>query len=162
MSAGTPDAEKISPDAFREVRDRLEITDLMHRYAQMVDFREWDRIDSVFTPDATIDYTSTGGKSGPVREVLAWLDRALEPWPINLHFITNLSLELDADRAQARCYFNAPMGRVENGGGQLVITNAGYYADDLVRTDAGWRIARRHCEQTLMIGQLPEGYEIPG
>ena len=54
------------------------------------------------------------------------------------------------------------MGRVENGGGQLVITNAGYYADDLVRTDAGWRIARRHCEQTLMIGQLPEGYEIPG
>lgn len=164
MSARKPDAPaRGTPgdDALREVRDRLEITDLMHRYAQMVDFREWDRMDSVFAPGATIDYTSTGGKSGPYRDILGWLDRALEPWPINLHFITNLTVEIGGDRARSRCYFNAPMGRVKDDGSQLVITNAGYYADDLVRTEAGWRIARRHCEQTLMIGQLPDGYVIP-
>ncbi len=158
---GTPTGGTSPDDAIRDVRDRLEIADLMHRYAQMVDFREWDRMDSVFAPDATIDYTSTGGKSGPYRDILAWLDRALEPWPVNLHFITNLTVELDGDRARSRCYFNAPMGRVGDDGAQLVITNAGYYADDLVRTDAGWRITQRHCEQTLMIGQLPDGYVIP-
>ena len=70
-------------------------------------------------------------------------------------------VELDGDRARSRCYFNAPMGRVGDDGAQLVITNAGYYADDLVRTEAGWRITQRHCEQTLMIGQLPDGYVIP-
>ena len=158
---GTPTGGTPPDDAIRDVHDRLEIADLMHRYAQMVDFREWDSMDSVFAPGASIDYTSTGGKSGPYREILGWLDRALEPWPINLHYITNLTVELDGDRARSRCYFNAPMGRVGDDGAQLVITNAGYYADDLVRTEAGWRITQRHCEQTLMIGQLPDGYVIP-
>ena len=147
--------------ALRALQDRAEIQDLLNRYAQMVDFREWERMDEVFAPGATIDYRSTGGVAGEYRETLAWLDRALEPWPINLHFITNVSIELDGDRATSRCYFHAPMGRAENDGAQLVITNAGYYDDQLVRSESGWRISARHCEQTLMIGSLPEGYEIP-
>ena len=102
-----------------------------------------------------------GGVAGPYEKTLEWLDRALEPWPLNLHFITNLSVELDGDRASSRCYFHAPMGRAGDLGSQLVITNAGYYDDELVRTDAGWRIQARHCKQTMMIGQLPKGYAIP-
>ena len=43
-----------------------------------------------------------------------------------------------------------------------MITNAGYYRDDFIRTDAGWQIQHRFCDQTLMIGHLPEGYVIPG
>ncbi len=149
-------------DRFQLVEDKLEIHELMNTYARMVDMREWDRMDQVFAPGATIDYRSTGGQAGPYRETLEWLDRALEPWPQNLHFITNLSIELAGDSARSRCYFHAPMARVEADGRQLVITNAGYYDDDLVRTEAGWRIAARHCEQTIMQGQLPDGYEIPG
>ena len=79
---------------LQEISDRLEIQDLMHRYARMVDFREWDLMDRVFAPDARIDYRSTGGQEGPYREVLAWLDRALAPWPINLHHITNLVVDI--------------------------------------------------------------------
>ena len=148
-------------DRLQALEDRLEIQDLMSRYARMVDMREWERMDQVFAPGATIDYRSTGGVAGPYEKTLEWLDRALEPWPLNLHFITNLSVELDGDRASSRCYFHAPMGRAGALGSQLVITNAGYYDDELVRTDAGWRIQARHCEQTMMIGQLPKGYAIP-
>ncbi len=148
-------------EALREVRDRLEIQELMHRYAHMVDQREWQLMDEVFAPDATIDYTSTGGQRGDHRATLEWLQRALEPWPLNLHFITNLVVSLDGDRARSRCYFHAPMGRVEEDGSQLVITNAGWYDDELVRTEHGWRIAHRDCRQTIMIGQLPDGYVIP-
>ncbi|MDJ0846983.1 MAG: nuclear transport factor 2 family protein [Myxococcota bacterium] len=147
--------------AIREIRDRLEIQDLMNRYSHMVDQREWALMDRVFAPGAEIDYTSTGGARGDYRQTLEWLDRALEPWPLNLHFITNLVVDLDGDRARSRCYFHAPMGRVEEDGSQLVITNAGWYDDELVRTEAGWRIAKRDCRQTIMIGSLPEGYEIP-
>ena len=149
-------------DRIRAIEDKLEIQELMNHYARMVDQREWDRMDLIFAPGATVDYRSTGGQAGPYRETLEWLGRALEPWPLNLHFITNLTIELDGDRGHSRCYFHAPMGRVEDDGSQLVITNAGWYDDDLVRTDAGWRIANRHCEQTIMVGHLPEGYEIPG
>lgn len=149
-------------DRLQAIEDRIEIQELMNRYARMVDERAWHEMDRVFAPGATIDYRSTGGVAGPYEETLGWLGRALEPWPINLHFITNLTISLDADHAQSRCYFHAPMGRAGDGGEQLVITNAGYYDDELVRTSEGWRISARHCEQTIMIGSLPSGYEIPG
>jgi 3-phenylpropionate/cinnamic acid dioxygenase small subunit len=150
-------------DRVAQLADRVEIGDLLSRYARMVDDRDWDLMDEVFAPGATLDYTSTGGKSGPYRETLEWLARALEPWPLNLHFISNVEIEfgLDGDSARSRCYFQAPMGRASEGGGQLVISNAGRYEDDLVRTPDGWRIASRVCQQTIMIGQLPEGYVIP-
>jgi len=142
-------------------RDREEIAELMHRYAWMVDERRWELMDEVFAPGATLDYTSTGGEKGPYRETLAWLDRALAPWPQNLHHITNLSLELAGDAASARTAFFAPMGRERPDGSHEVVTTVGYYEDRLVRTPRGWRIAERVCRQKLRLGVLPEGYEIP-
>ena len=143
------------------VADRIAIADLMARYATMVDTRAWHLHPEVFTPDARADYASTGGPVGPANEVMAWLDRALAPWPINLHLIANLAVEFDdGDHARSHCYFYAPMGRPE-GTGQFIITNAGSYEDRLVRTPGGWRIAERRCLMTMMDGALPEGYEIP-
>ncbi len=145
----------------KDIKDRFDIQDLMHRYARMVDRRQWELQDQIFVAGATVDYTSTGGKKGNYREVLAWLDRALKPWPLNLHFISNIELDLMGDLGCARSYFNAPMGRNEPDGSQFIITNLGYYKDDLVHTPEGWRIALRVCHQTMMLGQLPEGYQIP-
>ena len=141
--------------------DRQAIEQVMYLYAWMVDQRKWELMDSVFAPGATIDYTSTGGHKGDYRATLEWLDRALAPWPINLHFISNVSIDLDCDRASSRCLFQAPMGRARADGTQEVITNAGYYLDQWVRTRTGWRIRERICNQTVMIGQLPAGYAIP-
>jgi 3-phenylpropionate/cinnamic acid dioxygenase small subunit len=146
---------------LREIKDRIEIQELMYRYAEMVDRREWKDMDRIFALEATIDYGSTGGHAGPFRETLAWLDRALESWPINLHVISNLIIEFDGDLATSRCYFHAPMARETPEGPQYVIINAGRYEDRLVRTATGWRILERVCHQTLMQGSLPEGYRIP-
>lgn len=142
--------------------DERAIAQLLYRYAWMVDQREWDLIDSVFTADATIDYTSTGGIAGPARPTLEWLHRALAPWPINLHYISNIQVEFVAGGARCRCMFLAPMGRNGADGTQEVITNGGYYVDELVKTVAGWRIRERVCRQTVMMGSLPPGYAIPG
>jgi 3-phenylpropionate/cinnamic acid dioxygenase small subunit len=148
-------------DALRALVDRTEIAELLHRYAWMVDRKQWQMIDEVFASGATVDYTSSGGQKGGYRETLAWLARALEPWPLNLHFISNLTVALDGDRARTRCYFQAPMGRVNPDGTQHFMTNAGWYEDELVRTERGWRISARVCVQPILIGGLPEGYEIP-
>lgn len=148
-------------DALRAIQDRREIEELMYRYAEMVDQRDWKEMDRIFALEATIDYTSTGGVAGPFRETLAWLDRALESWPVNLHIVTNLMIEIEGDTARTRCYFHAPMGRNGSDGEQLIITNAGRYEDRLARTSDGWRIVERVCHQTIMQGALPEGYEIP-
>ena len=90
------------------------IEQVLYDYAWMVDQRKWDMMDKVFAPGATIDYESTGGQKGPYRPTLEWLHRALAPWPINLHHITNVQIEVNGDRADARCYFLAPMARKQS------------------------------------------------
>jgi 3-phenylpropionate/cinnamic acid dioxygenase small subunit len=135
------------------------IKEVLYRYSLMVDRRRWELIDEVFTSDATIDYTSvgSGGTKGPVRPMLEWLDQSLVPWPMNLHFITNEIIEIEGDRAKSTCCFNAPMGRKTKSGSQVFLTNAGYYQDELVRTEAGWRIRERVCDMTIQIfhGESP-------
>jgi 3-phenylpropionate/cinnamic acid dioxygenase small subunit len=144
-----------------ELQDRKAIEEVLYRYAWMVDDRQWQLMDEVFASDATIDYTSTGGVKGHYRATLQWLERALAGWPINLHSITNISIELDGATATARCMFMAPMGRLKEDGAQDVILNGGYYLDTLRKTAQGWRIEQRICKQTMMMGQLPPGYQIP-
>ena len=149
----------------QQVDDFRAIEQVLHTYAWMVDKRQWDLIDQVFSADATIDYSSTGGPGRmPHRESLKWLDGALKPWPINLHHITNIMPQINGDHARCRCYFHAPMGRPRADGGyfsQDIVINAGFYHDQLIRTGKGWRISERVCEMTLMIGQLPSDYSIP-
>lgn len=144
-----------------ELSDRLEIRELLDHYAAVVDQRRWDALHEVFTADAQVDYTSTGGKQGVLQPVMQWLARALAPWPLNLHCISNVAIELDGERARSRCYFQAPMGRKREDGSQEIVVNAGWYDDELVRTASGWRIRRRTCTQTMMLGSLPPGYVIP-
>lgn len=146
-----------------EHADRLAIHELLFRYAQVVDGRQWQQIDQVFASDATCDYVSSGGIKGPAREVMAWLARALAPWPANVHAVSNVSIEFDAERASARtrCYFVAPMGRGEMGKDQVVITSSGLYLDRVRKTAEGWRIVEREMRMLMMQGSLPEGYVIP-
>ena len=40
------------------------IATFLTSYTRAIDTGDWDRLDAVFTPDASIDYTSTGGIAG--------------------------------------------------------------------------------------------------
>lgn len=147
--------------ALRAWTDRIEITELLARYADMVDRRDWRRMDRLFALEATIDFRPLGGPHGPFREMLAWLDRALDSWPRALHLITNVVVDLDGDRASAQCYFHVPYARETQDGNQYTITDSGRFLDRLIRTAEGWRIVERACEAVVREGRLPEGYTIP-
>jgi hypothetical protein len=147
-------------DALRNLIDQNEIQAVLTLYTNMVDRREWHRMDDIFAPDATLDYVSSGGQAGPYRSTLEWLALALEPWPLNLHVISNFDIRIDEDSARSSCYFFAPMGRNEPSGEQIMTTNAGSYHDEWTRMEAGWRIRARVCEQRILTG-LPPDYEIP-
>ncbi len=134
-------------------QNRQEIKEVLYRYSLMVDRRRWEMIDEVFSSDATIDYTSvgSGGRKGPHREMLAWLDDSLKPWPMNLHIISNEIIKVTGQRATSMCCFNAPMGRKKKDGSSVFLTNAGYYEDKLILTNVGWRISERVCDMTIQI-----------
>jgi hypothetical protein len=149
-------------ESMRALSDRIAIGELLARYADMVDRRDWTRMGRIFALEGTIDFRASGGPHGPFREAMAWLDRALDSWPNNLHMITNVIVDLDGDRATSRCYFHVPTGRESHEGSRaFTVTHSGRYLDKLIRTANGWRIVARVCEEVVREGSLPEGYKIP-
>lgn len=145
----------------REISDRLQIQDLLVRYTRAIDSRDWALLDTCFLPDAQVDYSATGGVAGSYPEVRAWLAKALAPFPITVHYITNSQVELDGDRARARTLVLNPMFFANPDGSLHDFTVGATYVDELVWTDDGWRIARRSEEAGYMQGRLPAALQIP-
>ncbi len=142
--------------------DRLEIDDLLIRYTTAIDDKNWDLLDEVFTPDAHIDYVSSGGIAGPYPEVKAWLAKVLSSFTICVHAISNSRIELAGDCAQGRTLVISPNGIPMPDGSIRRITVGAYYHDELVRTNQGWRIASRREEQLFMDQHSQESPEVPG
>lgn len=149
------------PASLEELSDRLEIHDLLTRYTVAIDTKDWNLLDTCFVPDAQLDYTQTGGTKGAYPEVRAWLEKALAPFPMTVHFISNSTVELKGDEASSRTYVINPMGFPKDDGSLHIFTVGGYYVDKLVRTPEGWRIRERLEESAFMDGTLPEALQIP-
>ncbi len=149
------------PLSTQEISDRFEINDLLTRYTVAIDTKDWNLLDRCFVPDAQLDYTSAGGVKGAYPEVRKWLEAALAPFPVTVHYITNSVVELAGDAAKARTAVYNPMG-FQNKDGSMHYFNVGaYYVDDLVRTDEGWRIKTRTEQTAFMDGDLPAELQIP-
>lgn len=132
--------------SLQEISDRLEIQDLFARYSFAIDERDWDALDAIFTPDARIDYSETGGAAGSFAEIKAWLPKALERFPMFQHMVATTKLDIDGDTARSRTILFNPMTyRAENGEDQVFFIGL-WYRDKLVRTPAGWRISERYEE----------------
>jgi 3-phenylpropionate/cinnamic acid dioxygenase small subunit len=147
--------------SVQEISDRLQINDLLTRYTLAIDQKDWSLLDSCFTRDAHLDYTSAGGIAGDYPKVRGWLEAALAPFPMTVHYITNSVVELNGDEATARTAVLNPMGFQNEDGSLHLFTVGAYYNDELLRTDEGWRIKRRVEEQAFMQGSLPEALQVP-
>lgn len=125
---------------LQQISDRIEIADVITRYTRAVDLREWDRLDTVFTPDAQIDYTSTGGTAGSRDEIKTWLAETLPLFFTDwLHLVGQLDVTFDGpDAADVSAYFTNPMTMLD---GEPVEV-AGVYHHRMIRTADGWRSER--------------------
>lgn len=140
---------------LQEMSDRLEIQDLFARYSFAIDDRDWEALDSLFTPDAVIDYSGAGGASGSVAEMKRWLPAALERFPRYQHMVATTKLDLDGDRATSRTILFNPMVHRDPAGTEQTFFIGLWYRDTLVRTPQGWRIAERH-EDLSYVFNAPE------
>ncbi len=127
---------------LREISDRLEIEALLIRYTRAIDTGEWDRLDQVFTPDAKIDYTATGGIAASYAEVKPWLAEMLPLFPRRMHTLGQVESQVDGDRATVAAYFHNPMVLPQERGDGLLVEFGGIYHHQLRRTSAGWRSYR--------------------
>lgn len=128
--------------------DRAELTELMGRYADIADQKEFTRLPSlVFTDPLTLDFTSvTGAPSMTVAlpDYVASLRSTFEPFVAAHHAITGHVLDVDGDRARIHAHVRAehwlPDEPARGGSNRWLVV--GFYDNQAVRTPGGWRLER--------------------
>lgn len=125
---------------LQQISDRLEIQEVLIRYTRAIDTGDWDRLDTVFTPDAAIDYAESGGITGDFATVKPWLAEVLPAFfPRRMHTLGQLEITLDGDEATVAAYFHNPMPMDDGQGGTKIVEFGGLYHHSMVRTPGGWR-----------------------
>jgi hypothetical protein len=133
---------------------RLDIEEVLIRYTRAIDTDEWDALDSVFTPDAEIDYTQSGGIAGDYPTVKAWLTEMLPLFPKRMHTLGQVDVRHsgdvpgEPDVAVVAAYFHNPMTLAQPDGSELLVEVGGIYHHEMVRTGEGWR-SRRLVEELV-------------
>lgn len=125
-----------------ETADRAakhDIAEVLVRYATGIDRRDWNLFRSCFTEDCRLDYGDIGAWEG-VDAVMEFMEASHAGMGHTMHRLTNATITVDGDRAVARMYVDAILMATD---GRSGLNPRGWYDDELVHTDGGWRIARR-------------------
>lgn len=154
--------------------DRLAIEDAIVRYTIAIDEKDWDLLDTVFAPDAHIDYSSSApgddNAIGDYPKVKAWLQGALAAFPMTQHMVGKTYVRSwDGDTAKCTTLFHNPMGIPVGSDGKYdpegtgihVFYVGGWYHDTVSRTSEGFRIIEKVEAQGYFDGSFPEGFAPP-
>jgi 3-phenylpropionate/cinnamic acid dioxygenase small subunit len=129
-----------------ETDPRQDISDVLVRYATGIDRRDWPLFRTVFTDDCEVDYGEIGVWKG-VDAVTDFMEQTHALAGHTMHRLTNQAITVDGDKASARTYID---GVIMFGDNQTGVNALGFYDDEIVRTPAGWRIARRRFTQVCL------------
>jgi hypothetical protein len=90
-----------------DVRDRLDIGEVLSRYGHTIDGKDWAGFRGLFTEGVVGDYGAFGVLKGA-----AALTAFMEPRHVGVtsqHAITNTVVDLNGDTAHTRCYVIATL-----------------------------------------------------
>jgi hypothetical protein len=136
------------------------VMSLANRYALAVDTQRWDMFDEVFTEDVVADYGPTA-----IWKDLASFKRDFaiyhDPFDGTQHTMSNMVWDFKGDSARAVTYGHWRLIRYGLGGGDFW-EGQGWYDDELVRLDAGWRIKNRVCRIIWWGGNPQVNETVPG
>ena len=143
--------------SLQEISDRIEIEELLVRYCYAVDDRDWDAYRNLFTTDAVLDDTVTGGIRSDVDEHVAFMKKALSKILISQHAVSTILLDIRGDEASARVHCSCPMVVDLGEGKRQVFFQGLWYRDRLKRTPEGWRISEL-VEEGYWNHNVPEAF----
>ncbi len=134
---------------LEELSAKLEIQEMLYRYAQLIDAKQFDQLNEVFTDDAHIDYSAMGGSVGNLTETITFLHGAMtEMFPNSQHLNANTQITLSGSanitEASGRIMCYNPMEMQVDGGPETKIMMCGlWYLDEYTKTDSGWKMRNR-------------------
>jgi hypothetical protein len=133
------DGAKI-PMTLEYIGHRIAIDDLLARYCIAIDDEDFDMLDTVFAPDAILDYTCSGGPRAPYPEVRAWLMKGLRSQdPGHIHMMGTRQVLIDGNTARVRAYFTNPYAVKLPEGSWYYSQGGGFYNHKLELRPEGWR-----------------------
>jgi hypothetical protein len=129
--------------------DDAAIREVLARYMRAMRLHDVDLMDDVFTPDATIDYTAIGGTKTSWAETKPWLAGMIAVE----HFILFVgdvypTYADDGASASVESTWHGVFVATPDAPPLMIY---GTYADELVRTPAGWRISARTDQPALQV-----------
>lgn len=126
-------------------QDRDELVELMGRYANMPDTKNWVNLpEQVFSDEFVADFSAFGTPALTVtrEEWSEQSSKAFAGWTATHHSITNHLIDIDGDRATIHAHVHvehfAPAAIAAGGPNCWLVT--GFYDNVAVRTNAGWRL----------------------
>jgi len=140
--------------------DLQPIIHIINLYGIAVDSQRWELFDRIFTSDVDADFSETAHWRDLVsfKSDFAVFHRIFDS---TQHAMMNHLIDVSGDVAHAFTYGMWRLIRSGVQGGDLW-EGTGWYDDELVRTDRGWRIKRRLCK-VVWWGGNPRVQEIdPG
>lgn len=118
-----------------DLADRVELHELPGRYGDAIDDRDWERLARIFTDDATFDLTDLGGpKLVGLAEIQRFMD--VEAQHPQTHLMTNIYVDDTPGGVKMHFRIVALLPTEKRVG-------TASYHDDVVKTDAGWRVKDR-------------------
>ena len=119
------------------VRDRLEITNLIHSYGHFADNGPTDAFAALFAEDATIDVGIPGIADKAALTKMLKLRPPNPPGTQMRHVMTNLVVHEQTERAATGAVYLVVMSTVAN---KLTPLSTGRYTFSVARVDGAWRI----------------------
>lgn len=128
------------PTKIEALIARQEIADVIYRYARGIDRLDFDLVRSCYHPDA---YDDHGTFSGNVEDFITAATEFLARWTTTQHFMGNMLIEIDGDRARAETYAVAYHRREDSNGDGKDDVMGIRYVDRFEKRNDDWRIAHR-------------------
>ncbi|MFN8017311.1 MAG: nuclear transport factor 2 family protein [Acidimicrobiales bacterium] len=142
MTEPTTNVDGQVPSTERQ-GDLMAIQDLVVSYGMAVDDRDWVRWRALFTDDAELDYTHSGGIAGPIDEVTEWMPGGLSIFTWSLHSVLTHEIRFTGpDSATGRVHLFNRNGLVWDGTPEICDVG-GLYLDEYRRVGDAWRFTRR-------------------
>lgn len=141
--------------------DKAAIIEVLNLYAFALDAHQWDLFDLVFTDDVQADFGPAGANWSDLANFKRSFAQFHETLDNHQHSMMGHLVHVDGDKANAFSYGTWLLVREATEGGPTWV-GTGWYDDELVRTERGWRIQRRVCRLVSWTGNPSVPVPVPG
>jgi hypothetical protein len=138
-----------------ELADRNAVADVVLRYFELVDTKEWDRMHEVFTEDTTARWTPTTVMQGIDNVVGASRHMVGGEEVVTFHHVASMTPVVHGDTAEVTARVRAMHYGVGPREGKFYESLA-TQPTQLVRTPAGWRISHHEWVIVAKFGSMED------